>query len=213
MGEGDLREGVLRYQLVQGEAGEARQADEDKRTEDRWSRCALFIVTASAVINFPTVLTPGQRAIFDKVKAFVLEYRKSISPHKLGEARLAMPNLFPAGERKFITDLTKDLHLDVTWDEYDDYDQNLVTIRFPGALDEPVPVGDDVEDEEWEDDEEAQQAVDRVLKKYEKAHVVNDADDGDFDTRHERAILEKMDEWKRGYYKARYGLCFNGGCR
>ena len=41
------------------------------------------------MINFPTVLTPGQRAIFDKVKAFVLEYRKSISPHKLGEARLA----------------------------------------------------------------------------------------------------------------------------
>jgi 5'-3' exoribonuclease 1 len=150
------------------------------------------------------VLTPSQRAIFDKIKSFVLEHRGALSSSKLRDAHLALPNNFPAGERKFISDLAKDLHLDLAWDEYDENDQNLVTLRFPGALEEPVPVdGEDEDDDEdeWEDDDEAVKAVDRVLKKYDKAKVMNDAEDGNFDVRHERAIMEKMDEWKRSYYK------------
>ena len=61
-------------------------------------------------------------------------------------------------------------------------------------------------DEEWEDeeeDEESRAAVDRVLNKYEKAPVMDEDKDGDFDARYEWSIKEKMDEWKRGYYKVR----------
>lgn len=126
-------------------------------------------------------------------------------------AQLTMPNTFPARERKFISDLAGDLNLDVSWDEYDDEDQNLVIWRLPGTVEaegdtEASAGAVDGEDEgQWEDvdeeeDEESKGAVDRVLKKYEKAAVVEDDEEGDFDVRHERDVQEKMDEWKRGYY-------------
>lgn len=125
-----------------------------------------------------------------------------------------MPNTFPAKDRTFINKLADDLHLSVTWDEYDENDQNLVTWRFPGELEEPVPEdgnsppksdddGDDDDAWEDEDDEESRAAVDRVLQKYEKAKVQEDDKEGDFDARYEMGIREKMDEWKRGYYKVR----------
>ena len=104
--------------------------------------------------------------------------------------------------------------------EYDDEDQNLVVLRLPNAAQKngksfngnqastPPEVeqeGDDDEDwvdesEESEEDPEALEAVDRVLKKYDRAKVV-DEEEEDFDVRHDRAIQERMDEWKRGYYR------------
>ena len=129
------------------------------------------------------------------------------------------------------------MNLIVTWDEYDDEDQNLVVFCLPNqagattvhengndretngengdandARDTDKDVGSDDGDDNWvdedsEEDEEANEAVDRVLNKYEKADVVEDEEE-DFDTRHERNVQEKMDEWKRGYYKVRYVLPF-----
>ena len=178
---------------------------------------------------FPSVLTSPQREIFDKVKAFVMENRQAASMAHTRAARLAMPNDFPARERKFIGKLAEDLHLSLRWDEFDEEDVNLVTWRFPGALEESEGDGEDksngdqevdvsgevhanaengVEadggESEWEDDvedEESRAAVDRVLKKYEKAPVERDDEGGGFDARYERSIKEKMDEWKRDYYR------------
>ncbi|EDR12633.1 uncharacterized protein LACBIDRAFT_311238 [Laccaria bicolor S238N-H82] len=117
-----------------------------------------------------------------------------------------MVNAFPARERVFITKLTEDLHLSETWDEFDEEDRNLVTWRFPRALEEEPETGEQKEHSEWEDedeveDEESKAAVDRVLKKYEKAPVEDVDADGTFEERYERFVKEKMDEWKRGYYK------------
>lgn len=158
-------------------------------------------------LNTPTVLTRPQRDIFDKVKKFILENRRSesVSPSQMRAARLALPNTFPARERKFISTLSDDLNLAVAWDEYDDNDQNLVTIRFPGVgAEEAEDEGAGDGEGEWEDvdegDEEGQEAVDRVLKKYAKAPVMNDDEEGDFERRHEQGVKEKMDEWKRNYY-------------
>lgn len=50
-------------------------------------------------------------------------------------------------------------------------------------------------------------AVDRVLKKYEKAPVMDKDAEGTFDERHAQAVKEKMDEWKRGYYQVRIYPC------
>ena len=105
-----------------------------------------------------------------KPKGLAAQYRS---------ARLSMPNTFPARECQFIRTLAEDLHLLVTWDEYDEDDQNIVTWQFPGALEQPLPeeaqkTNSDAEGEgEWEDvdDDEESKAVDRVLKKYEKAQV------------------------------------------
>ncbi len=125
-----------------------------------------------------------------------------------------MPNVFPAADRLFVNKLAEDLHLSLTWDEYDEQDNNLVTWRFPGELEEQVPEdgesnvkieeeGEEEDDAAWEDeeDEESKAAVDRVLGKYEKAKVAEDDKEGDFDARYEISIQEKMAEWKRGYYK------------
>jgi 5'-3' exoribonuclease 1 len=125
-----------------------------------------------------------------------------------------MANTFSARERKFISSLAEDLHLLLAWDEYDEEDQNLVTWRFPETMAEPIqeqngttPDGDDGEwvDEEDEEEEESRIAVDRVLRKYERAPVLDD-DDGGFDARYEQSIKEKMDEWKRTYYRVRSRL-------
>ena len=169
----------------------------------------LFLFFSPSCVS---VLTSSQRAIFNQVKAFVLEHRSPGSVEHQRKSRLTMPNTIPAADRKFVTDLADDLHLSITWDEYDDDDQNLITWRFPGELEELVPEnggsddkggeqGDD--DEAWEDeeDEESRAAVDRVLQKYEKAKVKEDDKEGDFDARYEQSVKEKMDEWKRGYYK------------
>ncbi|KAJ7472590.1 exonuclease II [Mycena latifolia] len=168
------------------------------------------------------VLTRPQREIFDKVKAFVTENRGERST-----AMLAMRNDFPARERKFIISLAEDLHLGLRWDEFDEEDRNLVTWRFPGALLEEGGMdggkqnghqgeGDegeweDVDNDEGddEDDAEGRAAVERVLRKYEKAHVADDDEGGGFDARHERSIHEKMDEWKRGYYKGKLEISFD----
>ncbi|KAH9945091.1 exonuclease II [Epithele typhae] len=160
------------------------------------------------------VLTSAQRRIFDQVKAFVLERRKLSTA-----GPLRMVNDFPARDREFIARLADELHLSVAWDEYDAEDRNLVTWRFPGELEEPLPENGNgaVKDEgegdegEWEDDddEEAREAVDRVLNKYAKAKVAEDDKDGDFDARYELSIRDKMDEWKRGYYKGKLEFSYD----
>ncbi|KAG2354481.1 hypothetical protein BDR07DRAFT_1429330 [Suillus spraguei] len=82
------------------------------------------------------VLTCPQRDIFDQVQQFVLQNPRKPSQHRT--AALTMPDTFPARERKFISTLAEELHLSVTWNEYDEEDQNLVTWRLPGFLDEPL---------------------------------------------------------------------------
>lgn len=139
----------------------------------------------------------------------MLENRDAPSLSRYQAAKLVLPNAFSAKDRQFINNLSDDLHLSVTWDEYDEQDVNLVTWRFPRALDdgEPKEVEDaagGVDDSEWEDSEddaESRAAVDRVLKKYEKAPVADLDAEGTFDERYERSLKEKMDEWKRGYYQ------------
>ena len=142
----------------------------------------------------------------------MLEHRNPTSEAHLRRSRLSMVNSFPARERKFISTLAEDLHLSLTWDEYNDDDQNLVVWRFPGELEEQLPEngngaegGQGEDDDAWEDedDEESRAAVDRVLAKYAKAKVMKDDEPGDFDARYEWSIKEKMDEWKRGYYQVK----------
>jgi hypothetical protein len=88
--------------------------------------------------------------------------------------------------------LAEDLHLSVTWGEYDEDDLNFVTWRFLGTLEELLPDTEEIqktngdterEGGEWEhdDNEESQTAVDRVLKKYRKVQVMDDDEGGRFD--------------------------------
>jgi len=155
------------------------------------------------------VLTLSQREIFDKVQRFVYEQREVGASDKAG--RLVLPNNFPARDREFINDLAADLHLELTWDEYDENDQNIVTFCVPRTPEGPQVAPEDeneADDDEWvseEEDEEARNAVDRVLNKYRKAKVLEHASE-DFDERQEQLLKEKTDEWKRSYYTVRLDL-------
>jgi 5'-3' exoribonuclease 1 len=160
----------------------------------------------------PLVLTPPQRVIFEKVQQFVLEQRGAGASRKT--TRLELLNLFPAGDREFINRLATDLHLELAWDDHNDDDENIVTFSIPRSQEEPesdAVDGEEGNEDDWvseEEDEEARNAVDRVLDKYGKAKVVEHADK-DFDERYEQALKEKMDEWKRTYYMGKLGISYD----
>lgn len=109
-----------------------------------------------------------------------------------------MLNTLSAGERAFLVNLAQDLHLTPSWDEYNDEDQNLVVLRLPGAL-EP-PLDDEDSESDSQDETEAMAAVDHVLQKYDKAKILTENADDNFDSREEIRLQQKMDEWKRTYY-------------
>ena len=150
-------------------------------------------------------ITKDQQGLYRKVKSFVLSNRK-LPTSRSRTAQLVLPNTLPARDRGFVTKLAADLNLLLTWDEYDCEGQNLVVFRLPTAMLEPEgPEAADADDGEWEDEDdeattEANNAVDRVLKKYSKMKVMAD-DEGDFDERHEKRMKDKMDSWKRDYYR------------
>lgn len=141
------------------------------------------------------VLTGSQREIFRVVRDWV-----SDSSSSSAKSPLSMPNTFPAKDRAFISTLAKDLNLSLAWDGYDDQGNNLVSFS-PFADDD-----DSDNDEDEGEDLEAQAAVFRVLRKYEKAPV-HDADlEGDFDTRAGNQLSRQMDEWKREYYSEKLAI-------
>ena len=135
--------------------------------------------------------------MFKRVEEWVLENRDA-EPEEKRNARLPFVNDISAGERKFISSLAAELHLDVAWDEYDEQDQNLIVLRLPAPPSGEGEEEDDDDDAAWEDDDESRAAIDRVLKKYNQANVL---DDEGFDDRYEMALRQKMDQWKDQYYK------------
>lgn len=169
-----------------------------------------------------------QQAIFKSVRKAVMAHRRN----ELGsnfdtdtQPAVTFVNDLAAGDKKFLTTLAGDLNLLLAWDEFNELDQNVVSLYFPapphapnaprgngnngkGKAAEKVNENAEGEDEgEWtdtSDDEAAVQesnaAVDRVLNRYQHAKTLEDGDD-EFDKREAARLKEKMDEWKRGYYK------------
>lgn len=123
---------------------------------------------------------------------------RSISSSELGDAEFSMTNVFSTGGRTFLTNLAQDLHLTLSWDEYDDEDQNLVVLRFPGALESPLDDKDSESDSQ--DEAEAAAVVDRVLRRYDNAEELIENAEDDCASQEEVRLKQKMDEWKRAYY-------------
>ncbi|KAF8123400.1 exonuclease II [Boletus edulis] len=158
--------------------------------------------TEMARIRTGLVLTQAQREIFGKVKKFVLDNRET---RPSINTSLTMQNTFPSSDRNFISTLGADLHLSVTWDEYDEEDQNLVTWRLPGSTVEPIlepgsEANEGEDDEQWEDVSDEDD---------EETPVKDDNEDGGFDARYEKSVKDKMDEWKRSYYKGKLNISYD----
>lgn len=165
------------------------------------------------------VLTKPQKTLFEELKAFVRSHPKPTANDKLV---LTRPS-FHARDRRALQDMAEDLQLDLAWDEEAVEDQPIVVARF-GAL-TLAGVSDD--EDEKEDEvlklrlaalglkdgldggakaavpvKEGDEALERVIRKWDKAKVVEDEDD-DAEEQHERKVTEQLEEWKIAYYKVR----------
>ncbi|MCO5561410.1 hypothetical protein L7F22_015031 [Adiantum nelumboides] len=102
-----------------------------------------------------------------------------------------LPGKASAEDKRFLSNLAKDLRLEISFDEYDpEEDAPAIAVSNDSTL-----LGDDV------DLEESAQAVDRVLGKYQKAKTEDVDDEYDAEEEYSKIVKQKMDEWKRAYYK------------
>ncbi|KAK4989910.1 hypothetical protein LTR28_001538, partial [Elasticomyces elasticus] len=108
------------------------------------------------------VVTTAQKELFRLVKRFVNEDEK--------DAVLDLPTTLPARDRKFVEELADDLHLQWKSVVNDQGDRHL-QLSFQGQAEQKGQDGRGEEDDD--EDEEAQLAIFRVLKRYEKAQVVD----------------------------------------
>ncbi|KAH8913713.1 hypothetical protein BT69DRAFT_118070 [Atractiella rhizophila] len=159
------------------------------------------------------VLTKEQKRLFTQIKKFVLD-NISTNPTET----ISFPNSFPARDRRFLQELADELRLTIAFDDYDDYGQNVVKLGFdPEMLSlarEEADISKLENDEgtngEWEDlqdggseEWEWKEAIERVFKKYDKAEVARDMSEGDIEESYEQRLEEKMNSWKRDYYRVR----------
>ena len=117
--------------------------------------------------------------------------------------RLPIVNKLSARDTRFLQELADSLHLRATWDEVDDYGQNLVVLSFDmeGVSEDGGSTSPQEEDGDWESETgEGEVALNRVFGKYEKAKVVENTTE-DFEETYEETMKQKMDEWKTNYYK------------
>lgn len=176
--------------------GKQSGASKPAQTRDSPIGWSSFYPGLVSLTHTRPAMTLSQRKIFDQVKTFVLENR-STSPLQQGTAQLSMPNTLPAGERVFLTRLARDLHLTLSWDEYDEEDQSLVVLRFPAAL---GPISDEDNEDDSQDEPDTIATVDRALRTYDETEILMESGEDNFDLREEHRSEQKMSEWKRAYY-------------
>ncbi|KAL8286442.1 hypothetical protein RQP46_004459 [Phenoliferia psychrophenolica] len=140
------------------------------------------------------VLTQEQRKLFTLVQSFVVENLKNLSPN----ARLEIPNTLPARDKRFVSDLANELRLNVTYDEYNAAGTNIVVLSFDETM---LNLAREDQDESEGESNEAQDAILRVVKKYETAETAKEFDEKDWENEHTKQIEDKMTAWKRDYYR------------
>ncbi|KAJ5665207.1 uncharacterized protein N7477_007655 [Penicillium maclennaniae] len=137
-------------------------------------------------------ITPDQKEILKKIKKYVLN-----RPGKGSEAKpLDFPPTLPARDRAFVEQLADALRLPWSTTE------NEAGDRFM-RLQLPQPENDNDEDSD-DDDEEATLAVQRIIRKYEKANV-QEMTSEEAQQAAEKKYEEKFQEWKDTYYRSKFG--------
>lgn len=140
--------------------------------------------------KIPTSISTAQRSIFKNVKKFVT--RRSEDQGKQ-QASLNLGSALPARDRKFVQDLANDLRLQ--WRTVEDGEGNRhLCLDFPEKIEG---------DEDDEDEEESQIALLRVLKRYEKAKVV-DASAEEVQQQMDMKYQQKFQGWKDKYYRSKF---------
>jgi 5'-3' exoribonuclease 1 len=136
------------------------------------------------------VISSEQREIFKKIKKFVNKrlVTSDLKPYDLSST-------LPARDRKFVEDLADGLHLKWKTIENDQGERHL-QLSFPPKL---GPEDGDSESE----DEESQNALLRVLQRYENAKVV-DVSPEEAKVAMEKKYEEKFQAWKNQHYTTKF---------
>ncbi|WWC63302.1 uncharacterized protein I303_105902 [Kwoniella dejecticola CBS 10117] len=159
------------------------------------------------------IITKDQQKILNQVKQFVSKHQSKPSPSD----RCVLVNNFTARDQRFVQELGDELHLVTTWDEVDDYGQNLVVMTFnlEGVSEDggSAEADNEADGEEWESEEEDEDsegalAIQRVFAKYNKAKVVENVVE-DFEEAYEEKMKENLDDWKKRYYKEKLEIDYN----
>jgi 5'-3' exoribonuclease 1 len=132
--------------------------------------------------NAVTIVTPHQKELVKEVKRFTLYS---------DDDDLDLPSDLNAADRKFVTDMADALGLDyrtVT----DETGEKRLQLHFK---------------EDFEPEEEGEEAMKRVFKKYDRAQVSEQTVE-EAEVSMEKKYQQKFEEWKDAYYKvALYELC------
>ncbi|CAL5871274.1 uncharacterized protein PFLUO_LOCUS5524 [Penicillium psychrofluorescens] len=136
-------------------------------------------------------ITPAQKELLKQIKKYVLN-----RPEKGSEAKpLDFPPTLPARDRTFIEKLADELRVPWSTTENENGDRFM-------RLQLPQPENDD--DSEEGDDEEASMAVQRIIRKYEKAKIL-DMTSEEAQQAAEKKYEAKFEEWKDNYYQTKFG--------
>lgn len=138
------------------------------------------------------MISREQKKILLQVKSFVNENLATLSPN----ARLTLPATLPARDRSFLAELADELHLSVTYDEFDEAGKALIVLSFEAEM---INLALAEEEEEEELDGEWKDAIKRVFKKFDRAEVAVVVEQESYETQ----LQGKMNTWKREYYKVR----------
>lgn len=139
-------------------------------------------------------LTPAQKELLKKIKKYVMN-----RPEKGSEVEpLDFPPTLPACDRTFVEQLADELRLVWSTTENENGDR-FMRIRLPQLKNDD---GDDEDDDD--DDEEAALAVQRIIRKYEKAKVQETTSE-EAQQAAEAKYDAKFQEWKDNYYRSKFG--------
>lgn len=142
-------------------------------------------------------LTSAQKQLLKKIKKFVLN-----RPEKGSEVEpLDFPPTLPARDRAFVEQLADELRLLWSTTENENGDR-FMRLQLPQLKSND---GDDDDDDEEDDvDEEATLAIQRIIRKYEKAKV-EEMTPEEAQQAAEKKYDDTFQQWKDNYYRAKFG--------
>ncbi|KAI1810926.1 exoribonuclease 1 [Poronia punctata] len=139
------------------------------------------------------VLTSSQKELWRQIRKFVT--KRPQGPLNLGHD-------LNAADRKFVQDTADNLHIQWRTVENEEGLRDLL-LDFPAKPKAPEGEDEEEEEEEEEEDEEAHLALNRVLKRYDNAQVV-DVSMEEARTNLQLQYEQKFLEWKDKYYEEKF---------
>jgi 5'-3' exoribonuclease 1 len=160
---------------------DAFEQDSSNQSWMRSKQTGLYNSSKTPSKVSPTIITPYQQTLVKQVKEFTLYS---------DDDDFDLPETLNAADRKFVTDMADALGLDYRSTTDSETGAKRLQLHFK---------------EDFEPEEEGEEAMKRVFRKYERAQVSEQTVE-EAEAAMERKYHEKFDEWKDDYYKVTHLL-------